>query len=52
MERLGVKGVRMSDRPSSITMTRFQLRDLDAAAARQLASLIAGFPAQTVRPCQ
>jgi hypothetical protein len=52
MERIGVKGVRMSDRPSSITMTRFQLRDLDTAAARQLASLVAGFPAQTVRPCQ
>ena len=51
LEKLGVKGVRMSDRASTITLTRFQLRDLDAAEAQQLAALRAEFPAQSVRPC-
>ena len=51
LEKLGVKGVRMSDRSSTVVLTRFQLRELDAAASRQLASLRGEFPAQTVRPC-
>jgi hypothetical protein len=32
-------------------LTRFQLRELDAAASRQLAALRSEFPAQTLRPC-
>ena len=51
LEKLGVKGVRMSDRPPSITATRFQLRDLDAASAQQLATVRNDFPAQTLRAC-
>jgi hypothetical protein len=51
LEKLGVKGVRMSDRPSAVTLTRFQVRDLDATAARQLATLQEDFPAQALRPC-
>jgi hypothetical protein len=51
LERLGVKGVRVSDRASGVVLTRFQLRDLDAAAARQLATLRNEFPGQTLRPC-
>ena len=51
LEKMGIKGVRIADRPSTITLTRFQLRDLDAAAAQQLGSLRGEFPAQTVRAC-
>ena len=51
LEKLGVKGVRMSDRSSTVVLKRFQLREVDAAAARQLATLRSEFPAQTLRPC-
>jgi hypothetical protein len=51
LEKSGIKGVRIADRPSTITLTRFQLRDLDAAAAQRLAELRGEFPAQTVRAC-
>jgi hypothetical protein len=34
-----------------VTLTRFQLRDVDAAAAQQLVALRGDFPAQTVRAC-
>ena len=51
LEKLGVKGVRMSDRASAVVLTRFRLRGLDAAASRQLATLRSEFPAQTLRPC-
>ena len=51
LEKTGIKGVRIADRPSTVTLTRFQLRDLDAAAAQQLAALRAEFQAQTVRAC-
>ena len=51
LEKLGVKGVRMSDRSSTVVLKRFQMRELDAAAARQLATLRSEFPAQALRPC-
>lgn len=51
LEKLGVKGARVSDKPSVVNATRFQLRELDAAAAQQLAAIRKDFPAQTVRPC-
>jgi len=51
LEKLGVKGVRMSDRSSTVVLTRFRLRELDAAASRQLAALRSEFPAQTLRRC-
>jgi hypothetical protein len=51
LEKLGVKGARVADKPTSVSAVRFQLRELDAAAARQLAALRADFPAQSVRPC-
>ena len=50
-EKMGLKGVRIADKPSTITLTRFQLRDLDADAAQQLAAMRGEFPAQTVRAC-
>jgi hypothetical protein len=51
LEKLGVKGARVSDKPSSVSVTRFQLRDLDAATVRQLAQLRAEFPAHQLRAC-
>lgn len=51
LEKLGIKGVRMSDRSSAVVLTRFRLRGLDAAASRQLAALRSEFPAQAPRPC-
>jgi hypothetical protein len=51
LEKLGVKGVRLSDRAAPAMTTRFQLRDLDAAAAQQLSALRNEYPAQTLRPC-
>jgi hypothetical protein len=51
LEKMGLKGVRIADKPSTVTLTRFQLRDLDADAAQQLAAMRGEFPAQTVRAC-
>jgi hypothetical protein len=51
LEKTGLKGVRIADKPSTITLTRFQLRDLDAEASQQLAAMRGEFPAQTVRAC-
>jgi len=51
VEKLGVQNVRVSDKPSPVIATRYQLRELDAAAAQQLASIRKEFPAQSVRPC-
>lgn len=50
-EKLGVKTVRMSDKPASLSATRYQFRELDAAASRQLAEIRKEFPAQSIRPC-
>lgn len=52
LERLGVKGMRMTEKPATVAATRYQLRDLDADATRQLAALRSEFPAQSLRPCQ
>ena len=51
VEKLGVKNVRVSDKPNPIVATRYQLRELDVPAAQQLASIRKEFPAQSVRPC-
>ena len=51
IEKLGVQNVRVSDKPSPVTATRYQLRELDVAAAQQLASIRKEFPAQSIRPC-
>jgi hypothetical protein len=51
VEKLGIKTVRMSDKPTALGTMRYQLRELDAAASRQLAEIRKEFPAQTIRPC-
>jgi hypothetical protein len=51
LDKLGVKNIRVSDKPTAAVGTRFQLRELDAATAQQLATIRKEFPAQSVRPC-
>jgi sporulation related protein len=51
LEKLGVKGARVAEKPTSVSAVRYQLRDLDVAAARQLAALRSDFPSQSVRAC-
>lgn len=49
LEKRGVQGARIA--PTTVNATRFQLRELDAAAAQQLALIAREFPQQNVRPC-
>lgn len=49
--KLGVKNARLSEKPIAMPATRFQLRELDADAARQLGAIAQEFPAHSVRPC-
>lgn len=49
LEKRGVQGARMSS--TAVSATRFQLRDLDAGASKQLAAIAKEFPAQGVQPC-
>jgi hypothetical protein len=51
LEKLGVSNVRVADKPAPVNATRYQLRELDAAAAQQLAAIRKEFSAQTVRAC-
>jgi hypothetical protein len=51
LDKLGVKNARIADKPTSVSATRYQLRELDAGTAQQLAAIRKEFPAQSVRPC-
>jgi hypothetical protein len=51
LANLGVKNARVSDKPTSVSATRLQMRELDAEAAQQLGAIAKEFPAQTVRAC-
>jgi hypothetical protein len=51
LEKLGVKNARVVDKPTSVSATRYQLRELDAGMAQQLAAIRKEFPTQFVRPC-
>jgi hypothetical protein len=51
LDKQGVKGVRVADKPTPIAATRFQLRELDTAAAAQLDAIRKEFPGQGVRAC-
>jgi hypothetical protein len=51
LEKQGIKGARISDKPMPITGTRFILRDVDAASMQKLATLRKDFPAQALRTC-
>jgi len=49
LEKRGVQNARMSS--TAVSATRFQLRDLDASTARQLATIAREFPAHAVHAC-
>lgn len=49
--KLGVKNARVSDKPTAVSATRLQLRELDAEASQQLAAIAKEFPSQSVRAC-
>jgi hypothetical protein len=51
LEKQGVKGVRIADKPAPVAATRYQLRELDVPAAQQLDAIRREFPAQSVRTC-
>jgi hypothetical protein len=51
VEKSGAKGARVADKPSTISVTRFQMREIDAPTAAQIAAIQKEFPAQSLRPC-
>lgn len=51
LQKLGVNDAQVAERPTAQTLTRYQMRDVSADAARQLGVLRKEFPAQTLRPC-
>ncbi len=51
LAKLGVKNARVSDKPTAVSATRLQLRELDADATQQLGAIAKEFPSQSVRAC-
>ena len=51
LTKLGVTSARVSDKPTAVSATRLQMRELDVEAAQQLAAIAKEFPSQSVRPC-
>ena len=51
VEKLGIKSARMSEKPTAFNVTRYQLRELDVGASKQLAEIRKEFPAQSIRAC-
>ncbi len=51
LAKLGVKTARVSDKPTAVSATRLQMRELDAEAAQQLGAIAKEFPSQSVRAC-
>jgi hypothetical protein len=49
--KLGVKNARVSDKPTAVSATRLQMRELDAEAAQQLGAIAKEFPSQSLRAC-
>ena len=49
--KLGVKNARVSDKPTAVSATRLQIRELDAEASQQLGAIAKEFPSQSVRAC-
>ena len=49
--KLGVKNARVSDKPTAVSATRLQMRELDAEVAQQLGAIAKEFPSQSVRAC-
>jgi hypothetical protein len=51
LEQRGIKGVRVTDRPSGNAAQRFQIKAPDAATVQQLAALQKEFAAARLAPC-
>ena len=51
LERRGIKGVRVADKPSSVQVTRFQLRTVDVATADALRAVQKEFNAARFQAC-
>jgi cell division protein FtsN len=51
LDRRGIKGVRVADKPASVQVTRFQLRAVDAALAEALRALQKEFNAARFQAC-
>lgn len=51
LERRGIKGVRVADKPSSVQVTRFQVRSVDVATAETLRSVQKEFNAARFQAC-
>ena len=49
--KLGIKNARVSDKPTAVSATRLQMRELDTEAAQQLGAIVKEFPSQSVRAC-
>lgn len=52
LEKLGVKNVRVSERAASAEATRFEIRQVDAALAQQLAEIQKEFPQSQLGACE
>ena len=51
LERRGIKGVRVADKPASVAVTRFQLRSVDAPLAETLRAVQKEFSAAHFQTC-
>jgi cell division protein FtsN len=51
LERRGIKGVRVADKPSSVQVTRFQVRTVDTTTAEALRSVQKEFNAARFQAC-
>jgi hypothetical protein len=51
VEKLGVKGARVAERPSAIAATRFRIAGVDMALAQKLAAIQKDFPHQKLMAC-
>ena len=52
LQQRGVKGVRVSERASTEEATRFEIREVDAALAQQLAEIQKEFPQSQLGACE
>lgn len=52
VEKRGVKGVRISDRTPGAEVTRFEIREVDAALAQQLAEIQKEYPQSQLNACE
>ena len=52
LEKMGVKGARVAERPSTISATRYRITGVDMALAQKLAAIQKDFPKQRLMACE